>query len=216
MSRADTTTRIHRRVERHGVELDPSVVAALAVYYDLLQRWNTKVNLTALEDGEEALDRLIVEPVLAARWLPVSGLLMDVGSGGGSPAVPLKTCQPGLQLVMVESKTRKAAFLREVVRQLGLEGVRVEARRVEDLLINDTLKESADIVSVRAVRLDRRLLTKLAALTKPGGHLFLFSGPGIGAPGIDAPWSFSGELPLVATLGSRLLRLAKDVGPVVG
>jgi 16S rRNA (guanine527-N7)-methyltransferase len=209
MSHHDTIARIRRRAERHAVELGQDVAVSLAAYYDLLLRWNGKVNLTALQDGEEALDRLIVEPVLAARWLPGAGLLVDVGSGGGSPAIPLRICQPGLQLVMVESKTRKAAFLREAVRQLGLGSTRVEARRLEDLLINGVLFEAADVVSVRAVRLDRKLLANVSAITRPGGSLLLFSGPGIGAPGVDAPWVLEGETPLVATLGSRLVRLAK-------
>lgn len=186
----------------------------LGTYYDLLIHWNRTVNLTALPDGEAALDRLIIEPVTAARSLPTSGLLLDVGSGGGSPAIPLKVMQPGLRLMMVESKTRKAAFLREVVRQLDLPDVRVEARRLEELLSVVDLHEAADVVSLRAVRPDRRLLTRLLAFTRPQGRLLLFSGPGVGGPVVDRPWVFDGEHPLVSSLGSRLLVLRKDV-PVV-
>ena len=211
MSRPETSTRLLRRAERLGLELAADTAAKLAVYYDLLQRWNRTVNLTALDDGEEALDRLLIEPVMASRWLPSSGTLLDVGSGGGSPALPLKIAQPGMHLVMVESKTRKAAFLREATRQLELEAVRVEARRLEELLSDPTLHEAADVVSVRAVRIDKRLLSRLLAFARPKGHVFLFSGPGVGAPSLDWPWVFAGESPLVATLGSRLIRLCKDV-----
>lgn len=112
---------------------------------------------------------------------------------------------------MVESKTRKAAFLCEATRHVGLEGVRVEARRLEELLSDASLHEAADAISVRAVRIDRRLLSLLLAFAKPQGHVFLFAGPGVGAPAVDRPWVFAGEYPLVSTLGSRLVRLSKDV-----
>jgi 16S rRNA (guanine527-N7)-methyltransferase len=211
MSRPDTATRIARRAERNGLDVTPEVARALAQYVDLLLHWNRTVNLTALGDDEEALDRLVIEPLAASRFLPSSGLLLDVGSGGGSPAVPLRVASPGLGLVMVESKTRKAAFLREVVRQLRLEQVRVEARRLEELLADTTLHEAADVVSIRAVRIDRRLLTRLLAFVRPQGHIFLFSGPGVGGPALERPWVFDGERQLVAALGSRLLTLRKDV-----
>ena len=81
MSRPDTSSRILRRAERLGLEVSDGAVRSLASYYDLLQRWNRTVNLTALDDGEEALDRLVLEPVMASRWLPSSGVLLDVGSG---------------------------------------------------------------------------------------------------------------------------------------
>ena len=211
MSRPDTATRILRRAERLGLEVDGDAARSLAVYYDLLQRWNRTVNLTALDDGEEALDRLILEPVLASRFLPQTGLLLDVGSGGGSPALPLRIALSSIQLVLVESKTRKAAFLREATRTVGLDGVRVEAKRLEELLSDSTLHEAADAISIRAVRLDRRLLGMLLAFAKPQGRLFLFAGPGAGSPAVDRPWVFEGEFQLVATMGSRLLRFRKDV-----
>ena len=193
-----------------GLEVSDGAVRSLASYYDLLQRWNRTVNLTALDDGEEALDRLVLEPVMASRWLPSSGVLLDVGSGGGSPAIPLKICLPELRLVMVESKTRKAAFLCEATRHVGLEGVRVEARRLEELLSMraftrpPTRSRSARCASTVGLSL-------LLAFAKPQGHVFLFAGPGVGAPAVDRPWVFAGEYPLVSTLGSRLVRLSKDV-----
>lgn len=112
---------------------------------------------------------------------------------------------------MVESKTRKAAFLREATRTIGLEGVRVEARRLEELLSDAGLHEAADAISIRAVRMDARLLARLLAFASPQGGLYLFTGPGVGAPAVDWPWVFEGEFPLVATLGSRLLRFRKDI-----
>ena len=75
---------------------------------------------------------------------------------------------------MVESKTRKAAFLREAVRQLELTNTMVEAVRVEELLIRPELHEAADLVTIRAVRTERKLLDGVQAFLKPGAALFLF------------------------------------------
>lgn len=213
MARTETAVRITRRAERVGLDLPPALAKQAASYFDLLFRWNETVNLTALANGEEAVDRLVVEPLVAARHLPDTGVLLDVGSGGGSPAVPLKLAHPGLRLVMVESKTRKAAFLREVIRQVGMESASVEASRLEELVSRPDLHRVADVVSVRAVRVDRRLLQRLRAFMRPGGEVALFAGPGAGGPPVEAPWEFAGERPLVPALGSRLvlLRLNESV-----
>src|SRR5262245_60756251 len=102
-----------------------SLADGLTAYFELLRKWNRKIALTSLpvEDaGDEAIDRLLIEPVVASKFLiQQRGSALDIGSGGGSPAIPLKLACPGLSLRMVESKTRKAAFLRETVRTLELD-----------------------------------------------------------------------------------------------
>src|SRR5206468_1311667 len=107
-----------------GVPVGEDLADQLAAYLALLSRWNKKINLTALDvatPSDDAVDRLIVEPLAAARLLvPEDRTCIDVGSGGGSPAIPLKIAVPRLQMLMVESRARKAAFLNEAVRQLEL------------------------------------------------------------------------------------------------
>ncbi len=161
----------------------PVSLDGLEAYFDLLRKWNRKVSLTALpvdEAGDEAIDRLLVEPMLAARYLlSQSARTMDIGSGGGSPAIPLKLVAPGISLRMVESKTRKAAFLREVVRSLGLKNAEVEAVRSEELLVRPDLHEAADVLTMRAVKVTGKVLASLQSFLKPHGRLFLF---GTGLP----------------------------------
>ena len=114
----DTRSRLQKRASRAGLFLNDELADGLIAYYELLYRWNRKINLTALTDGDQAIDRLLVEPVLAARYLPsVSSFLhLDIGSGGGSPAIPMSLAVAGMELRMVEVKARKSAFLREAVR----------------------------------------------------------------------------------------------------
>ena len=104
-------------------------IALIGDYFGLLAKWNTKINLTAFSldpASDEAIDRLIVEPVLAAKHVKhTDKLAIDLGSGGGSPGFPLKIVAPWIRMVMVEAKARKCAFLREVARQLPLADVEV-------------------------------------------------------------------------------------------
>lgn len=159
-------------------------------YVQLLQLWNRRINLTSLglePITDEAIDRLLIEPIVASRQvLEDDRFVVDVGSGGGSPAIPLRVCVPRLRLLMVEVKVRKAAFLREVIRQLTLEHVDVENRRFEELLARTELHEAADIVTLRAVRADRRLWSALQTFLRPGGRVFWFGGGTTGPESLPA------------------------------
>ena len=123
--------RLAKRASKAGVPLSEAAITGLSDYFELLRKWNRKVSLTSLPvdaEGDEAIDRLLVEPVIAAKYLPrPDAEVLDIGSGGGSPAIPMKIAAPEMRLRMVESKTRKAAFLREVVRSLDLDRTSVDA-----------------------------------------------------------------------------------------
>src|SRR3954454_18706272 len=105
MAARDFRTRLSRRASRVGVAVPDDLGSRLAIYYELLERWNRKINLTALEDPDVAIDRLILEPLIAAKYLPAHTdaiRLIDIGSGGGSPALPLALAAgPRLSLTMV-------------------------------------------------------------------------------------------------------------------
>jgi 16S rRNA (guanine527-N7)-methyltransferase len=209
----DFRTRLAKRARKAGVFLPDDLVQQLARYYDLLDRWNRKINLTALDNPDAAIDRLVLEPIVAARQLPFPAAnLMDIGSGGGSPAIPMRLCAPAIGLTMVEAKARKSAFLREAVRTLQLERTMVETARYEELLARPDLHESFDVLSLRAVRVEVRTLFTLQAFVKRGGLLFLFRGPsGADAPEVVPPLRWVATVPLVETLQSRLTLLQKVI-----
>ena len=210
MAARDLRTRLQKRAVRAGVFLSADVAEKLASYYELLARWNLKINLTAFSDIDEAIDRLLLEPVIAVRHLPASGKLLDVGSGGGSPAIPLHLAAPQLALTMVEVKARKSAFLREAVRALEI-GAQVETARYEELLARPELHEAFSAVSVRAVRIEARMLKTLQAFLAPTGKLILFRGPaGPDSPNVMIPsLEWIGTYPLLDSLQSRISVLSK-------
>jgi 16S rRNA (guanine527-N7)-methyltransferase len=204
-----------RRARRAGVALTPELAEQLEIYYRLLETWNSKINLTGLKLSEAspgAIDRLLIEPLVAAKYVPSPApRMLDVGSGGGSPAIPLTLALPGTRLLMVESKTRKSVFLREVIRALGLRDADVATARLEELLARPDLHEAHDLVTVRAVRLESRMLVTLQAFARPAGVLFLFRGSGHSDPseGVTPPLAWKATYPLIEALRSRLVVLEK-------
>jgi 16S rRNA (guanine527-N7)-methyltransferase len=183
----DLPTRIRRRFDELGLDVADGQLAQLSGYFGLLTKWNKTVNLTSVElepATDAAIDRLLVEPVLAAQHPGLriaDGLLIDLGSGGGSPAIPLKIALPVLKLLMIESRTRKAAFLREAARQLTLEDTAVFNGRIEEAAAQPGLRGSAGWVSIRAVRVDLELWGAVASFLAPDGRVLWFRAPTEGA-----------------------------------
>ena len=209
--RRNLTRRLLRRAERARVPLSEAVAKRLCAYVELLGRWNERMNLTGLGLDDAGLDRLVIEPLAAQSHLPASAALIDIGSGGGSPAIPLKLAVPGVALRMVEAKIRKAAFLREAVRQLDLDRTDVESHRYEQLLARPELHEAHDVLTLRAVRLEARLLRGLQAFVAPGGAILLFrGGSGSDVPAdLQPPLVWEATLPLIESLRSRLVIVRK-------
>ena len=216
MANREFRERLRRRARAAGISLEAPLVESLETYYQLLTKWNAKINLTAYRlvpgGDDEAIDRLIIEPVAAARYVPENArTLLDAGSGGGSPAIPLKLASRDLSLRMVEVKTRKCVFLREAIRTLGLRDAEVETSRFEELLPRAELHEALDLVSIRAVRIETRTLNTLQAFLRPGGKLLLFRGASKNdlEDSPPPPLSWMATYPLVDALHSKLVVLSK-------
>jgi 16S rRNA (guanine527-N7)-methyltransferase len=216
MANREFRERLRRRAKAANVPISADLVEKLEVYYQLLTKWNAKINLTAFrltpEGDDAAIDRLLIEPVAAARYVPENArTLLDAGSGGGSPALPMKLASTNLSLRMVEVKTRKAVFLREAVRTLGLRDVEVETSRFEELLPRAELHEALDLVSVRAVRVEIATLNTLQAFLRPGGKILLFRGASKNdlEDSPPPPLAWMATYPLVDSLHSKLVVLSK-------
>jgi 16S rRNA (guanine527-N7)-methyltransferase len=203
--------RIQKRARRVSLSPSPELLIALDRYLQLLARWNKKINLTAfrLDDPtDEALDRLLIEPLLAAKYLPPGNVAMiDVGSGSGSPGIPLRLASPAASLTLVESKTRKA------VRHLGLSAnTNVETARFEELLTRPELHEAFDVLTIRAVRVEPKTLLTLQAFLKQDGEIGWFTGAYVEPPQIPFPLVHVATHPLIEGLRSALVVLAKRQG----
>ena len=172
--------RLQARAAASDVALSPELADRLLTYLDLLALWNRRVNLTAFDlsaPSDEAINRLLIEPLAAARLVRAGDRrTLDIGSGGGSPAVPLMMAVPRIEMTLVEARAKKAAFLREVIRTLSLPAT-VEVARVGELAASGSAG-LFDVVMFRAVRADQALWRAVERLLASGGRVLWFGGIG--------------------------------------
>ena len=218
MSSREFQERLARRARRAGLTIRPELGAQLEIYYRLLSTWNKKINLTGLSLSDyspESLDRLLIEPLVAAAHVrPAVRSLLDIGSGGGSPAIPLALALSDVSLLMVEAKTRKSVFLREALRALGLSRGEVVTARFEELLTKPPLHEAHDLLTIRAVRIESRVLMSLQAFVRPGGEIFLFR-TSVGASGaatVTPPLAWKASYPLLEQASSLVVLDKRLIG----
>ena len=150
-------------------ELDVELGARFQAYLELLMRWNTRLNLTAIRDREGILSRHFVESIACARMVPDGvASLLDFGSGAGFPGIPVALCRPEIRVTLAESQVKKAGFLLEAVRTLGLQA-RVHSGRAE------TLSGFFDCVAMRAVDRMADAVRTGSRLVAPEGWLVLMT-----------------------------------------
>jgi 16S rRNA (guanine527-N7)-methyltransferase len=166
-----TAAEIEAAIAMAGLaELPPGTGERLAAYLQLLLRWNSKLNLTAVRQAEEIVQRHLLECIQCAQALPKVTTLLDFGSGAGLPGIPIATVRPEIQVTLGESQEKKAAFLREAVRVLDL-NADVFAGRIEKM----PMEQSFDSVTLRAV--DKMVEASRAGATRVrvGGWLVVFA-----------------------------------------
>lgn len=192
-----------------GLEpLDDGLAARFEDYLSLLLRWNARINLTAIRDVEGILTRHFVESIACARALPTGiATVLDLGSGAGFPGIPIALCRPEIAVTLAESQGKKAAFLSEAVRVLGL-GAKVHSGRAE------ALHSWFDCVALRAVDRMDMAVQAAARLVRPGGRLAVMTtGNELdslkNAAGIEFSWVCVVPLPSCA---DRLLAMGTRVG----
>lgn len=150
-------------------ELAAPTAERFAAYLELFLRWNARTNLSAVRDEEGILRRHFVESIAAAQALPEGlGTLLDFGSGGGFPGIPVALCRPEIAVTLAESQGKKAAFLQEAVRVLGMK-TKVHGQRAE------LLATQFDCVTLRAVDRMEKAVEAASALVRSGGLLALLT-----------------------------------------
>ena len=173
--------------------LTPDTLHLISTYIDILQRWNARINLTAIRNPEEIVTRHFGESLFAARHLfpahereehslsragsPLETVrasvpvVADIGSGAGFPGIPIKLWTPEISLTLIESNHKKATFLRELTRALTIKDVKIQNTRAESLA-----PCSFDVVTFRAVERFQSILSVAAGLVDPRGRLALLIG----------------------------------------
>lgn len=168
-------------LRRAGLEIYAAHAATLARYLHLLLDANARFNLTSITTPAVAVDRHIIEPLLAWRHLDPTlpdGPGVDLGSGGGAPGLPIAIVAPQRDITLVESRSRKAAFLTDVVQSLALRNVHVVAQRAEPFAHSDA-RETFAVALARALAPLPSALEMLVPLLAVDGLAAVFAGPSV-------------------------------------
>ncbi|MDB6163024.1 MAG: gidB, partial [Xanthomonadaceae bacterium] len=141
-------------------------------YLALLERWNRTYNLTAIRDPGEMITPHLLDSLAMHPFVQPVGSLADLGTGAGLPGIPLALALPGLRVTLIESSGKKARFLREAVRTLGIANARVAETRIEAFAEADRY----DAITARALATLPLILELGGHLLKPGGQLLAMKG----------------------------------------
>lgn len=144
-------------------------------YYRLLVHYNSMFNLTAITEKEEVYKKHFIDSVINVDKL-VGKMLIDVGSGGGFPAIPIKIMRPDIDVTLLEATGKKCDFLKIVIEELGLKNIRVVNGRAEDLGKDKDFRECFDICSARAVARLNTLCEYCMPFVKVGGYFVSYKG----------------------------------------
>ena len=173
------------------LRLDPALATPLLDYLALLVRWNSTYNLTAVRDPREMVAKHLLDSLAMHPWVQGVGTLADLGTGPGLPGIPLAIVTPGLRVTLVESNGKKARFMRECVRQLGLADVRVAESRIEAV----DEPGAYDAITARALATLPLILELGGHLLKPEGVLLAMKGahPAEELADLPAGWAARGS-----------------------
>lgn len=172
MDISDPSLRNTLQAGLRALALDPALAPPLLDYLALLVRWNRTYNLTAVRDPQQMVTRHLLDSLALAPHLDGVSSLADLGTGAGLPGIPLAIARPSLQVALVESNGKKARFLRQAVRSLGLDNASVHECRAEAL----DLPGQFDAVTARALATLADIIAFGGHLLRPGGRLLALKG----------------------------------------
>lgn len=150
-----------------GIEIDDGQIKQFGRYMELLMEWNEKINLTAIREPEEIVEKHFYDCLLPLALGRIGGRTADIGSGAGFPGLVWKIANPELSMVLVEPTGKRCTFLKTVISELGLQNIEVVNQRSEDYVRE--ARESFDVVTARAVANLRVLCELCVPLVRKGG-----------------------------------------------
>ncbi len=122
---------IDKKLNDFGFNITNKESESFELFIGLLQEWSLKTNITSIKNRDDILIKHIIDSLAVVKHIDISGKIVDIGSGAGFPGIPIKIIKPSLQVTLVESKRKKANFLRHAIRKLGLQNIDVYNGRAE-------------------------------------------------------------------------------------
>lgn len=177
--------------------LSDDLAGRLIEFAEELLRWNVRINLTSIREMEGVVEKHILDSLVVARLLDKSSRILDMGSGGGIPIIPLALALPHQAFFSVDSVGKKINFQHHIKRRFGLKNLEIRCARLEDLSDAGPVWNGFDVIIARALAHTNDLLALALPLIKPAGVLIAMKGPE--GPkelaAIDARWHRFYEIP---------------------
>lgn len=186
--------------DNYKIEITEETLIKLEKYYNILIEYNNYFNITAITEKKEVFIKHFIDSLLAKDFF-IEGNLIDIGSGGGFPAIPLKIYNDNLNVTLVEATGKKCEFLKEVIKQLDLKNIKVINTRAEDLANKEEFREKFDYVTARAVARLNILSEFCLPFIKKGGNFIAYKG--------DAKEEIIEAKKAIETLGGNLTNVVE-------
>ncbi|PLX97703.1 MAG: 16S rRNA (guanine(527)-N(7))-methyltransferase RsmG [Desulfuromonas sp.] len=173
----DLRSELKRQLDSLCLAVDEHAVARLITMQEELLRWNRTYNLTAITDPFEALEKHLVDSLTLLPYLGSAKHLLDIGSGAGFPALPLKICRADLETVSVDAVAKKIRFQKHLIRTLGLKGAVAWHGRAEDIVHQRFTESGFDLVVARAFASIPKLVQLALPCLRRHGVIVAMKGP---------------------------------------
>jgi 16S rRNA (guanine527-N7)-methyltransferase len=158
------------------IDLNHRQIRRFATHAAELVRWNQKINITAITDPFEIAVKHVLDSLPAARFISEDAILLDIGSGGGFPGLPLKVLMPSLSVTLIDASRKKISFLKHVIRTLELDNIEALHIRAENLANDPLYRNRFDVIISRAVS-SLEFFRRLAwPLLIDAGHIMALKG----------------------------------------
>jgi 16S rRNA (guanine527-N7)-methyltransferase len=195
---------ILEELRNYGVSGTTEICSAIRAYIPLLLHWNRSISLTTVTDPLDIVRFHFGESMFAASALSNrNGRLADVGSGAGFPGIPLNLVIPNLCIVLIESNAKRAAFLAEAIRELGLKRAEVFRGRFDDFTL---VAPGFDVITARALGMHEKLIKWSRAAINVGGSLVLWLGAADAAQvSMQESWRWRNPLPIPGSRSRTIL-----------
>ncbi len=167
--------------EKEGLILDQNKYNQFIRYKELIQEWNQKVNLTAITEDEDIIKKHFIDSIKVFKFREIieAKYIIDIGTGGGFPGIPMKIINPRSELVLLDSLNKRINFLNEVINELDLKNIKTIHGRAEDFAQDEIYRENFDIAVSRAVANLTVLIEFCLPYVKVGGYFVALKGPAI-------------------------------------
>lgn len=170
---------LKNQLQKYSFNNDEEVLNKFEVYYNFLMERNKQFNLTAITEQSQVIVKHFVDSLLAEKIVPENGRLIDIGSGAGLPAVPLKIIRPSLNVVALDSVNKKVNFINEVADKLKFDNIEAIHSRSEELAKEEGYRESFDVAVSRAVAKLNVLCEYALPFLKIGGVMIAYKSIGV-------------------------------------